>query len=85
MRVLNELRTMNDKDIQAWLRRVGRENAPLLAAVLTRTDETVKDCVFRNMSNAARTRLAEAIGRFESQGIGADEIERSAQVLRKFF
>ncbi len=58
MTVFTKLKTMNDEQIQGWLRKVGRDNAKALGIALVGADQDVRDRVFRNMSPYAGAVLA---------------------------
>lgn len=50
MTVFTKLKTMNDDEIQGWLKKVGRDNAKALGIALLGADLDVRERVFRNMS-----------------------------------
>lgn len=81
MTTLNRLKAMSDKEIQNWLRKVGQENAAPLAVALAGADNTVKDCVFRNMSHHARALLIKDIEECAKKGVPVSEIERNAEII----
>lgn len=58
MTVFTRIKTMNDEEIQGWLRKVGRDNAKELGVALVGADQDVRDRVFRNMSPYAGAVLA---------------------------
>ncbi len=63
MAELSILKTMNDEEIQNWLRKV---DATSLGIALLGSSDEIKDCVFRNMSERAVNMLKEKMDAFET-------------------
>jgi flagellar motor switch protein FliG len=81
MSVLSRLKTMPDKEIQIWLRKVGRENVDSLAKALTAADADIQECVLRNMSMRAKSLLKEDIRKYQDKGYSDADIRNCAARL----
>jgi len=83
MEVFSLIKTMNDKEIQTWLSKVGRENAILLAKALLGADGPVRTKVFKNMSGRAGKMLENELDNYGRMNISEREIKASADKLEK--
>jgi flagellar motor switch protein FliG len=61
MTTLAKLELMNDDEIQNWLRKV---NPTTLAIALIGSNNEIRGCVFRNMSERAAAMLSEDIDKY---------------------
>ncbi len=62
---LTGVRTMTDSQVQAWLGKLGYENAGKLGMALLDADEEVQKVVFRNMSGRAAGFLRDDIEKYK--------------------
>lgn len=85
MTTLAKLKAMKDQDIQNWLRRIGSQGVSGLVIALLGADEEVHHCVYRNMSERARTVLKEDLDKYRKQGIQQAVIRNKALELEKLF
>lgn len=85
MTVFPRLKTMNDRQIQDWLRKVGRKNAMTLSIALSAADNEVRQCVYRNLSAKARAILEKDVVQNEQLHFGQIDIQKSAERLEKMF
>lgn len=83
MTTFNRLKTMRDTDIQNWLRKVGQKNVIPLGIALAGADEEVTDCVLRNMSDRARSILAQDIEKNKKMNFKEQDIAANAAKLEK--
>jgi flagellar motor switch protein FliG len=81
MVVFERLKTMPDKEIQNWLRKVGRDYVVPLGIAMLGADETVKNCIFRNMSDWAGKKLGEDIEKNKTIKIDDKTIAFNAKML----
>jgi flagellar motor switch protein FliG len=82
MRTLASLESMNDNEIQNWLRKV---DPTALAIALLGSDDVVRDCVFRNMSKRAAALMGEDIGRYVKMDARELIIQANASRLEALF
>jgi flagellar motor switch protein FliG len=83
MAILSKLKTMKDSEIQAWLRKVGREKAATLAVALLGADEAVRSCVLRNMSKTAAVALQQELEKQGMLRVDENSIRRAAQEMEE--
>ena len=83
MSPLSKWKTMKNEDIQNWLRKVGQENVATLVIALLGADEETKNCVFRNMSQRAVTRLKNDLDSYQTMDINETIINNNTTDLEK--
>lgn len=84
MTTLGKLRTMKDKDIQVWLRKIGQENVHKLVIAMLGADDDVKNCVYRNMSETARARLKQDVETQKAMGFHELVCKQAAEELESW-
>jgi flagellar motor switch protein FliG len=85
MTTLSRLKAMKDPEIQEWLKKVGRENVPLLVQALLGADEEVMNSVLRNLSEKASSYLKDDLKNYQTKYISEETIRASAVKLEKMF
>ena len=85
MTSLNQLKKMNDKEIQTWLKKVDEANVISLVIALLDAEPTVVECVTRNMSRTAAAQLKLKIDQYKTREIGEAAIRKNAAELEKLF
>ena len=83
MTAFSKLKTMDDKQIQDWLTKVGRANVIALGIGLLAADDGTKNCVYRNMSEKARAVLAQDIGKNKKRNFSERDILSNAENLER--
>jgi flagellar motor switch protein FliG len=83
MTSLSSIKTMSDAQIQAWLRRVGKANAPSLVMALLGADEEVHACVFRNLSLHAAAQIRKDLDAQRAKGVHAALVARCTEEMEK--
>ena len=82
MHKLIELKTMTDKQTQAWLRKISTAtDTNTLPIALLGVNEDIKDCIFRNMSVYAKTMLKKSIHEQSKKNVKESEIQKSINIL----
>jgi flagellar motor switch protein FliG len=81
MTTLLKLKTMQDSQIQEWLRLVGQAHVHTLVTALLGADEEVRNCVFRNMSKRAVAHLQDDLKRIQTMGVTESTINSAAREL----
>ena len=74
---------MNKVQIQSWLRRVGQENAAKLGMAMLGSDPVVRNLIYQNMSERARSVLQADIERYQKMVISEQTIAGCASELEK--
>ena len=85
MSTLERLKTMQDEEIQNWLRKIGTDNAPALVIALLGADSQVVACVTRNMARYARDTLMRELVKARALDINPRVINQKAAELEKLF
>jgi flagellar motor switch protein FliG len=83
MATLAKLKTMNDLEIQNWLKKIEKTNIITLVYALLGADEEVKNCVLRNMSSRAVNSLKADLEKYEKMNIAASTISKNSTKLDK--
>lgn len=85
MALLSQLKSMSDKEIQGWLRKIGQEKAHTLATALLGADESTKACVYRNMSEKAVSYLKQDLEKQKTAGVPQAAIQQCTQEMERLF
>ncbi|MBN1410367.1 MAG: hypothetical protein JW969_05950 [Spirochaetales bacterium] len=83
MTTLSKLKTMDDGEIQDWLRKAEKEGISTLVYALLGADNGVKNCVFRNMSEYAAGRLKAHLLKFSKKKVSESLIKVSSEKLER--
>lgn len=83
MTTFARLKSMSDKQIQDWLKKVGITHVVSLGIALLGADNETKQCVFRNMSAKAGAILSQDIEKNKQLGFAQKDILHNAEKLEK--
>jgi len=83
MATLAKLKTMNDREIQNWLKKVDKIDAVALIYALLGADEEVKNCILRNMSGQAANSLKTNLVKYDKMNVAASTINKNSTKLVK--
>jgi flagellar motor switch protein FliG len=85
MATLTKLKSMNDSDIQNWLKKVEKEGVLVLVYAMLGAYEDTRNCVFRNMSDRAGSLLKTEIENYEKANISSTIINQNTDILENLF
>jgi flagellar motor switch protein FliG len=85
MTTLAKLKSLNDSDIQNWLKKVQKEGVLVLVYAMLGADEDTKNCIFRNMSDRAGSLLKTEIENYEKANISSAIINKNSEILENLF
>ena len=85
MSTLVKVKALSDPEIQTWLKRVEKSGVSMLIYAMLGADAEVCDCIFRNMSKHAGSRLKAEIAEHKKKRISITVINQYASQLEKLF
>jgi flagellar motor switch protein FliG len=85
MATLNKLITMNDTEIQRWLKKVEKIGPSKLAIALIDCNDGIKRCVLKNMSQEAGKALSKTIDSYKKSFFKRLKIKSSIEEISALF